>query len=311
MNPLVSICVPVYNSVEYIEQTLSSLCGQTYQDIEIIVVNDGSTDGSEKEIRKVSDHKVTVINVPNGGASKARNLAYANSNGKYIIFFDADDYVDTGFVFQQITKIDNRDDVVVLSAWGRFYNSDLTDFHLGDTPESDMEFREWINYYWYNGNPMTNPGRVLIPRKLIAKAGPWNQEINLNDDFEFFTRVLLKAKKIIFNSDAVFYYRSGINGLSASNGDAAYQSFYNSIFLSVKQVLSAYEPDPKLLNSCANIWQLFIYTIYPQCPHLVKKAELNIKTLGGSNLPYPSGKLTHTLARVLGWKTAKKVRSLF
>jgi glycosyltransferase involved in cell wall biosynthesis len=231
--------MPVFNGEKYIYQTLQCLCNQTYTGIEIIVVNDGSVDGTGLEVDKVKDKRITLINVENGGAAKSRNIAWQHAKGAYIIFLDADDYLPPAFIASQLDKIKNKQNTVVLAQWGRFYDDDINTFKLNGVPESgEMTFKDWIKSYWYNGNPMTNPGRVMIPSALVQQAGLWDERLSLNDDLEFFTRIFLKSDKIIFNNDVDFYYRSGIGGLSSKKSYPAYQSLYNSIALSVNYVLS-------------------------------------------------------------------------
>ena len=306
---LISFCVPVYNAGAFIKETLRCLCSQDYPYFEIIVVDDGSTDDSRRQIEAIADKRVTLLCTQNGGAAMARNVAYRNSKGAYVIFFDADDIVPPCYLRKMIQKITEKS--VVMARWGRFYNNDLSSYAPETLHKKEMDFLEWIGYYWKNGNSMTNPGRALIPRSLIDEAGGWNESLSLNDDFEFFTRIFLCANKIILNDEALFYYRSGVNGLSAGKSDKAYRSYYNSVALSLEKVFKRYGNEAALLKSCANIWQLFIYSAYPHEPELVKMAEEEIKNLGGASLPFPSGKLTSLLAKFVGWKLAMKTRLYF
>ena len=309
--PLISVCIPVYNAGAFIKDTLLCLCAQDYPHFEIIVVDDGSTDDSVRQIEMIADSRVTLLRTGNGGAAKARNNAYRLSKGAYVIFFDADDFVLPGYMAKMAEKIKTHSKDVVMARWGRFYNDDLSSYSPEILEKEEMSFHEWIACYWQGANPMTNPGRVLIPRPLVDEAGGWNETLSLNDDFEFFTRIFLCADKIIFNKEALFYYRSGVNGLSAGKSSKAYLSYFNSIALSVEKVTKRYKNDASLLTSCANIWQLFVYSVYPDEPELVKMAEDQIKRLGGSTLPFPSGKLTSLLAKLTGWKFAMKTRSYF
>lgn len=94
-NPLISVVIPVYNAENYLDNLLMDVINQTYQRLEIIVVNDGSTDRSLDIAKRYSqkDDRIKIINVPNGGVSKARNLGIENATGQYIRFVDADDRV--------------------------------------------------------------------------------------------------------------------------------------------------------------------------------------------------------------------------
>lgn len=95
MDYLVSIIIPVYNVEKYLAQCLDSVCSQTYRKIEIIIVNDGSTDGSDKIIERYAklDRRIIVIHKKNGGLSEARNYGLDCATGKYVMFVDSDDFI--------------------------------------------------------------------------------------------------------------------------------------------------------------------------------------------------------------------------
>lgn len=95
-NKLISIIVPVYNTKEYLKKCVDSLCGQTYRNLEIILVNDGSTDESGKLCEELAgaDARIRVYHKENGGSSSARNFGIAVARGEYLGFVDSDDYVD-------------------------------------------------------------------------------------------------------------------------------------------------------------------------------------------------------------------------
>jgi glycosyltransferase involved in cell wall biosynthesis len=310
-SPLVSICIPAYNCSRYITQTLDCLLGQTCTDLEIIVVNDGSTDDTAAVVENIRDNRLILIHTLNGGAAKARNIAYQRSRGAYVIFFDADDLIGPDFVGQQLQKMNNRADAVVLSAWGRFYNDNLRTFKLESLPGDELTFEEWINRYWYHCNPMTTPGRIMIPRKIVETAGLWNESLSLNDDLEFYTRIFLKAAELICNPDAVFYYRSGIAGLSSKKGPDAFRSLFNAVQLSTAMALDRYSDNYAVKQSCANLWQSLVYELYPYEAKLAENAEQMVTSLGGSSHPFPAGGYTKLLASLIGWKLTQKIKLHF
>ena len=97
---LISIVVPIYNVEKYLEKCINSIIIQTYKNIEIILVNDGSTDSSGKicDIYLKKDKRIKVIHKKNGGLSDARNVGIENAKGKYIAFIDSDDFIDSDFI---------------------------------------------------------------------------------------------------------------------------------------------------------------------------------------------------------------------
>ena len=310
-SPLISICIPAYNCANYIKETLICICSQNYENIEIILVNDGSTDNTGDIASRIYDKRIKIINVTNGGASRARNIALQHAKGTYIVFFDADDYIYPNFITTQIEFIKEDEESIVMSGWGRFYNNDITTFKLENNPQNPFTFYDWIVKYWRAGNAMTNPGRALIPKRVIEQAGLWNQQLTLNDDFDFFARIFRSSSKIYFNNNSALLYRSGINGLSNTKDIKGFESLFSSTSAGINQALSEYPNEEEIKHSCANILQLFVYTAYPTYPKLVKEGESLIKDLGGSDLTFPSGKITQFISKIIGWKNAKRIRSKF
>ncbi len=107
MQDLVSVIIPCYNSSKYIEQTIQSIFDQTHTNIEILAINDGSKDNTLDILDECSkrDDRLLVVSIPNSGVSKARNIGIENSNGKYIVFVDADDTLHTTYIEFYLTKI--------------------------------------------------------------------------------------------------------------------------------------------------------------------------------------------------------------
>ena len=104
-NPILSVIVPVYNVEDYIIQCIDSILNQTLKNMEIIIVNDGSTDNSMNYIRDYKDERIRIINKKNGGLSSARNLGMNAAKGKYIAFVDSDDFLSEKNAYQEMVNI--------------------------------------------------------------------------------------------------------------------------------------------------------------------------------------------------------------
>ena len=115
MNNLVSIIVPVFNKEKYILRCLHSLFNQDYKDIEIIVVDDGSTDSSKKIVEKLQDERLKLFSLKNNGVSNARNFGLFKCRGAYVTFVDADDYVKKDYITSLISNMTSNCDIVVMS----------------------------------------------------------------------------------------------------------------------------------------------------------------------------------------------------
>jgi len=309
-SPLVSICIPCHNAVPYVGAALESALAQTWSNVEIIVVNDGSTDGSGEVLAEFESRGVKVIHERCGSAAKARNRALREAGGDYIKFFDADDLLSPEMVEKQMVRLKDRQDAVASSEWGRF-RDDLTGFQ--PNPQSvwrDMEAAEWLVVAWADARPMMQPGMFLIPREILAEAGPWDEELTLTDDFEFYARLLCHATQVLFTSGATLYYRSGIAGsLSARKSPEAIESACHSLLKGTAHLLER-RNDLAAKRSCANVLQDFIFTYYPNRPDLTAKMKARVRELGGSMLEPDGPPKYHLLRRWIGWRLAKRIQLL-
>lgn len=310
-DPLVSICIPCRNAGDYLSQAIDSILSQTWANIEIIVVDDGSTDSSRDVLRSYSHSRLLIIHGCLGSAAKSRNLAYKSAQGDFIKFFDADDILCSDAITSQMQRLLYRVDAVASSPWGRFYRDDLNTFK--PNPQRvwrDMNALDWLVESWRDAQPMMQPGMFLIPRPLLEKAGGWDESLTLIDDFEFFARLFCSASDILFAQNATLYYRSGIPGsLSGQKSDKAILSAYHSL-LKGTQYLHQKRPDPQASLSCANILQQFVYEVYPDHADLLQVVQKKIDDLGGSQLAVPGGPRFQHIRRLLGWKITRRIQKL-
>ncbi|MCP9849781.1 glycosyltransferase family 2 protein [Cyanobium sp. Morenito 9A2] len=306
---LVSVCMPCRNAEPHVAAAIDSVLQQSWTQWELIVINDGSSDRSLERIRSVSDPRLRVLSGCFGSAARARNAAFAASQGDSILFFDADDLLSPLAIEAQLTRLAGHSDAVAMASWGRFYGNDLASFR--PDPQRvwrDMDARDWLVEAWAEAQPMTQPGQFLIPRALIEVAGGWDETLTLIDDFEFFARVLVHAKEVLFTPEATLYYRSGIQGsLSAQKNRAAQESAFHSLLRGTGHLL-ARRSDAAARRACANVLQNFIYGLYPEHADLRAAVAQRVAELGGSNLPVPGGPTFQLMRRALGWKGAKRLQ---
>lgn len=210
MEKKVSILIPCFNSAKYVSEALQCCLSQDYQNIEIIVVDDGSTDNSVEVVKEwVSKYdNVHLYLQKNSGVCRARNLAFEKSTGDYILYLDADDLISRDTISNQVELLKGTDnDVVAICAWGRFYES-LDDFKLEQQPVyRDYETSVGLIEDLLNDG-MFGLTCYLTPRSIIEKAGLWNEQLTINTDGEFFIRVLANTAKIRFSPKGFLYYRS-------------------------------------------------------------------------------------------------------
>lgn len=311
--PLVSVCIPAYRSEKYIRETIDCLLKQTYQNLEIIVIIDGAEDDTENILKSIADHRLKYLLQSNKGAAAARNTAYKLSKGEFIKFMDADDLINPECIELQLQKLGDNQDCIVSAKWGRFYTADRSDFKLA--PEKiykDLRGIDWlINSLIYSGANMMQPGIFLIPRAIIEKAGLWNEALSLIDDFEYMVRIISGSEKVYFCEGAVLMYRSGLSGnLSGEKSALHMNSAYQSLTLGIERILEV-QNDTSSRLACANIYQKWAYQFYPDHLELCNKTEEKIKKLGGSDINLGGGDLFILLSKIIGWKSAKKLKMFF
>lgn len=312
LTPLVSVCVPAFNAEKYIIECINSILNQSYKNIEIIVVNDGSTDQTLAILKSINDPRIKIINQKNSGQCAAANRAFAASKGDYIKFFDSDDILSENLIENQIIKLNGRSDAIASVAWGRFYNNDIKTFFLN--PEAvwkDMKPMDWLVKSLENGPNMMQCGLWLIPREILQISGLWDERLSLINDFDFFIRVILASNKILFTENAYLYYRSGlINSLSAQLSRTSLESALLSTKLGIEQILT-FENSHKTRRICANALQQWKYIFYPHHMDLYQAAKNQIQILGGSDYRFPAGGNTKILTNLIGWKLTKRLKNLF
>ena len=292
-------------------QAIDSILAQSWPVVEIIVVDDGSTDGSGRTLDSLSSSNVRVFHQDNQGQCAAANRAYAEAQGELIKFFDADDLLAPESIEQQVRRLNGRTDSVASAQWGRFYNNDLSTFQLN--PQSvwrDLSALDWLTKAWVDARPMMQCGLWLIPRPILEQSGVWDESLSLINDFEFFARVLCHANEVLFTPEATLYYRSGLHGsLSGQKSRRAVESAFQSLLKGTGHLLER-RSDPQARLSCANVLQDFIYTYYPDHLDLRSVIQQRIGELGGSDLEVSGGPRFHQLRRLVGWKAAKRLQKL-
>ncbi len=313
MTPLVSIIIPCYNAKLWLAETLESALAQTWAAKEILVINDGSTDSSLAVAQTFTARGVQIIDQPNRGASAARNHGLCSARGEFIQFLDADDLLAPDKIARQVELLRTKPAGTIAScAWGRF-STDARAAQFTDT----AVFRDFspVDFLVLAGDTgaMMHPSAWLVPRAIADRAGPWNETLSLNDDGEYFCRVLLASTGIAFCADpaARSYYRSGLPGnLSQQRGEKARRSQFLSVELIARHLRAAEDSAPTR-RAAANYLQRFIFDFYPAPADLMQTAAASVAALGGSSLSAPPmGPRTRWLAALLGWKNVWRLRNL-
>lgn len=309
-SPLVSVIMPVYNSEKHIPEAINAILNQSYQNWELILIDDGSIDNSLVIAETYIRDNIQIYTQQNQGAASARNRGYLKSKGDFIKFLDSDDLINPEMLEAQMKIGLENPHCIISGMWGRFIDDDISTFQLN--PEDcwqDMDSLSWICSSWKNAQPMTQPGIFLIPKAIIEKAGLWNEKLTLIDDYEYFTRTILTAENILFCEKSVLYYRSGnSNTLSGKKSLKSVESAVLSAELAVTSLLKR-RNDPVTRRLSANCMMALVYEFGITYPNLLKPVEDRIEELGGSDLKVAGGNITKLASQILGWKRTYAIKS--
>ncbi len=269
---LVSIIVPVYNTGLYLKECLDSLCGQSYRNLEIICINDGSTDNSGDILEKyaVQDPRIVIIErtKPSGSGALPRNLGIKRSKGDYLAFVDSDDYLDARFVETLLTGAKKNDADLVLCSNYRvdeddrilevdtelhfeYFNDKLAAFSSSDMP--DRIFQISNAAVWHR----------LFKKEFVDKNQLYFQENTPSmDDIFFVNATLVAAEKIYIMNDRLIYYRDGRRGSQTSQIERHYESVYMAFSELIHWMKSRdnYEPFKVSLNNWILATMMWWYT---------------------------------------------------
>ena len=163
--PLISIILPVYNAEKYIERALKSLINQSYKNIEILCIDDGSKDNSYNIIKEFKDERIKLFRQENSGPAKARNVGLSNSKGEYIMFCDADDWYEPNMCELMLETLINQNvDFVICGC------------NIVDTYNTSIRSKEEFNYFKLKFNGYCNIG---IYEFLMLNSMLWNKIFKL------------------------------------------------------------------------------------------------------------------------------------
>jgi hypothetical protein len=199
---------------------------------------------------------------------------------------------------------------VASCAWGRFHDDPARAEFVDQAVFRDFEPVEFL---LLSGDAarMIHPSAWLTPREVAERAGPWNEQLTLNDDGEYFCRVVLASAGITFVPAARSYYRSGLDGsLSQRRDERSRRSQFQSIELIAEHLQQA-EDSPRVRHAIGNYYQRFVYDFYPNPTDLMELAEQRIAALGGSTLAPPMGPKTSALARLIGWRRVWRLKDWY
>lgn len=299
--PLVSICIPMYNVAEYIEETLKQALNQSYDNIEIIIVDDNSTDNSYEIASRFKSDKVRLFKNLNKGGNAARNYAFKKSKGVFIKFLDADDYCSYDMIMKQVNRIlrDGSVDTLIHSPLKMVYPDGSfvlpprlidKDYEPGIELLVDIWKREGFNI----------PHCHLMHRNLVEKSGGWDEQLIKNQDGEFFARVASLADKSLSVNDVYAFWRQTNKGVSSKKSINAHSAVINSYDI-IAQLLLKYNSNLQMRKICGKYIGFFVFENYLELKDLFPMID-DVLEKNNCSLELPNKKVVRLFSIFFGWK---------
>lgn len=266
---MVSVIIPCYNAENWILECLKSVINQTYKNIEVLIVDDGSTDNTHNLIKTISDSRIVYYFKTNGGHSSARNLGLKNCNGDWIAFLDSDDIWDinkietllllseeSDFIYHDAYKIDEKGKILLntLNINPKLYNYNF---------KTDVLLQ----------NRISGGSCVIMKRKIFEQIGYFNLDIKIGEDWEYWARIIWNNYRVKFINQQLTYIRIHSN---------SYQSQTNTNIWkhSTEKVLKSFLDFKNISNKQKSlIFKKMIFVNYVEKDDLLKHFKLLTKCI--------------------------------
>lgn len=203
MELLISVVIPVYNGEKTIGETLQSVLNQTYKNLEVVVINDGSKDSTAAIVEEFQDNRIKLCSYPNAGLAASRNRGIDQSSGDYISFTDADDVWTPEKLADQLTALKQHPDAAVAYSWTDYIDEQSQFLQAGThISASGNVFAKLLEI-----NFIESGSNVLIRRDALKTVGDFDVTLTAAEDWDMWLRLAKKYEFVAVPSVQVLYRR--------------------------------------------------------------------------------------------------------
>lgn len=230
---LVSVIMTVYNDVQFLEKSISSIIQQTYSNFELIIIDDGSSHNKIRDIvLNFADKRIKYFKVHHSGVTRCLNLGIGISKGKYIFRQDADDYSDSKRIYKQVEYLNNHPEVGMLCSVANIID-------MNDTLLDVSQFHPFVNEYLEKTNPIIH-GTVVFRKTILAENGLYNDLFPICQSYDMWLRLSRKTE-IHMLKEPLYYFRKHQNSHTTINykENEVYRGIIRNIYINeclVKEV---------------------------------------------------------------------------
>jgi glycosyltransferase involved in cell wall biosynthesis len=207
--PRVSVIIPSYNHEKYVAEAIQSVLDQTYQDFEIVITDDGSSDNTVAVIKNFTDSRIRLFCFPNNrGACVAANHCIKESKGEFIALLNSDDAFVNNKLEKQVKFLDEHLEIGAVFSQVQFINensnniSHIEHFYKNAFVQLNRSRFEWLNYFFFHGNCLCHPS-ILIRRECYEKVGVYDRRFAQLPDFDFWIRLCQRYEIFILSEQLV------------------------------------------------------------------------------------------------------------
>jgi glycosyltransferase involved in cell wall biosynthesis len=299
---VVSIIIPTYNAEKTIEETLDSVYAQTYKNLEVIVVNDGSTDRT-LAILENYNNPITILSTENNGVSHARNLGFKHSKGDYIQYLDADDLLMPAKIEIQLQALVTQEADVAYGDWQRF-KIENNQIKISETVEREIRGDLEIALFTYFWCP---PAAILYSRR-ICDVLQWNEHLPIIQDARYFLDAAIVKGKFVYTNGIVAKYRIAQSNSLSQKSDL---NFVKDLYENTKGIFTAWKADLHTDKKTAIIQSLrhCINRLSVLDKSLAKEAIEFLLQIEPQYLPPEKG-LLRALSRIIGYQHAENLAGI-
>jgi glycosyltransferase involved in cell wall biosynthesis len=214
----ISVIIPAYNAERTILKTIESVQQQTYKDLEIIVINDGSSDRTLEVLATIFDQKLKIYSYKNGGLPTARNRGISRATGDYISFIDADDLWTEDKLEKQLLALQQHPNAGVAYSWTTFMVEDPDNpNNISFVPDNQVSFTGNIFPDLLLGNFISNGSNILTRREAIESVGGFEPTLKSCEDWDYYLRLAAKWDFVLVPKPQILYLKSAVSMTSKAD----------------------------------------------------------------------------------------------
>lgn len=228
--PLFSVIIPLYNKEKHIKETLNSVLDQTFNDFEIIIVNDGSTDASMAEVATIKDERITIFRIENQGVSNARNFGVHKANSDFIVLLDADDLWKSNHL-ESIKKLQKSfpNCGMYATAYESLFGAKTISSVYHKIPKQSKWSGIIEDFFECSLiNCIASSSSVMIPKVIYEELGGFNSNYNSGEDTDFWIRIALKFDVAFTNQSSVLINMTAENQATKTSINSKEHLDFNS-----------------------------------------------------------------------------------